>query len=261
MLTTSQKIKESLLLATLNILLPSADIYFDVYFIIRLNLGRPLHLSVIPSLGSYGYEAESLLEQCNDFKFNSWGYKIVFNTEEEFEECIRNRTAEGTLKQCSDISFNTEDVEECARSLSANSIYHVRHPKWAALLLGPCLINYALCWFAWYSTDKKKAFTWIAPLLSCYPQLVAASAIWLLWTQPSEGMRVKKHLERNLMGNEVFTEAVPTALAMTFFMIQSENAEIKSFIIGEPFLFNATYTTSMLSAGIGLAKCLKVRIY
>ena len=119
----------------------------------------------------------------------------------------------------------------------------MRHPKWAALLLVPCLINYALCWFAWYNTDRKKAFTWIAPLLSCYPQWVAASTIWILWTQPGEGMKKKKHLERNLIWNEVFTEAVPTALAMTFFMIQNENAEIKLFIIGEPFLFIATYTT------------------
>ena len=96
--------------------------------------------------------------------------------------------------------------------------------------------------------------------LSCFPQWVAATTIWLLSTQPGEGMKKKKHLERNLIWNEVFTEAVPTALAMTFFMIQSENAEIKSFIIGEPFLFLATYTTSMLSAGLGLAKCLKVRL-
>ena len=219
MLTTSQKIRESLLLTTLNILLPSADVYTDVYFIVRLNLGRPL----------------------------------IY-------------------------------IGRDTRNISANSLYQVRHPNWAALLLGPCLINYALCWFAWYNTDKRKAFTWIAPLLSAYPQWVAARAIWLLWTQPSEGMREKKHLERNLMGNEVFTEAVPTALAMTFFLIQVQRVprphhsgefellpdpgescdhtcvEIKSFIIGEPILFICTYTTSMLSAGLGLAKCLKVRL-
>ena len=121
MLTTSQKIKESLLLTALNILLPSADIYFDVYFILRLNLG--LHLSVITSLGSD--EAESLLEQCNDFKFDSGDYKFVFNPEEDFEECVRNRTAKLTLMRCNDISFNTVDVEECTSSVSANSIYHV----------------------------------------------------------------------------------------------------------------------------------------
>ena len=196
MLTTSQKIRESLLLTTLNILLPSADVYTDVYFIVRLNLGRPL----------------------------------IY-------------------------------IGRDTRNISANSLYQVRHPNWAALLLGPCLINYALCWFAWYNTDKRKTFTWIAPLLSFYPQWVAARAIGLLWTQPSEGMREKRHLERNLMGNEVFTEAVPTALAMTFFLIQGENAEIRSFIHGDSsLLFICTYTTSMLSAGLGLAKCLKVRL-
>ena len=259
MLATSQKIRESLLLTSLNILLPCADIYTDVYFIVRLNLGRPLHQSVITSL--HWYEAEVLATQCNDYRMSSREYKIVHNPEEEFEECIRNRIAEITLRRCNDISFNTEDIEECTRSITANSLYHERHPNWAALLLGPCLINYALCWFAWYNTDKRKTFTWIAPLLSFYPQWVAARAIWLLWTQPSEGMREKKHLERNLMGNEVFAEAVPTALAMTFFLIQGENAEIRSFIHGDSsLLFICTYTTSMLSAGLGLAKCLKVRL-
>ena len=85
MLATSQKIRESLLLTILNILLPCADIYTDIYFIVRLNLGRPLHQSVITSLRSY--EAENLAMQCNDYKMSSGEYKIVYNPEEEFEEC------------------------------------------------------------------------------------------------------------------------------------------------------------------------------
>ena len=135
------------------------------------------------------------------------------------------------------------------------------HPKWASLLLGPFLVNYTLCWFAWFTTEKQKKFTWIAALLGCYPQLVAARIIWLLWTQPLKGMREKKHLERNLMEHEIFTEAVPTALIMTFLMVVNFGNS-RDVIIGEGrsrILFFFSFTTSVLSAGLGLAKCLKVR--
>ena len=135
------------------------------------------------------------------------------------------------------------------------------HPKWASLLLGPFLVNYTLCWIAWFTTEKQRKFTWIAALLGCYPQLVAARIIWLFWTQPVKGMREKRHLERNLMEHEIFTEAVPTALIMTFLMVVNFGRRW-DVIIGEGrsrILFFFSFTTSVLSAGLGLAKCLKVR--
>ena len=138
------------------------------------------------------------------------------------------------------------------------------HPKWASLLLVPFLVNYTLCWIAWFTTEKQKKFTWIAALLGCYPQLVAARIIWLFWTQPKKGVREKKHLERNLMENEIFTEAVPSALIMTFLMmvnlwVSAEDDVIGASVQGESnHLFFVTFTTSVLSAGLGLAKCLKV---
>ena len=85
-----------------------------------------------------------------------------------------------------------------------------------------------------------------------------------------EGMKKKKHLERNLMENEIFTEAVPSAMIMTFILVLvsktcltcADNTE-GILIVGEPgttdyYLFFVTLSTSVLSASLGLAKCLKV---
>ena len=135
----------------------------------------------------------------------------------------------------------------------------IRFPGWAGLLIAPFLINYILCWIAWNRLEKQKGQTWIAPLFGCYPQLIAARTIHLLWTQPSEGMRQKRHLERNLMENEVFTEAVPSALATTVLLvITSLTNPYRSLITGDDSMFLVTFVTSVLSAGLGLAKCLLV---
>ena len=135
-------------------------------------------------------------------------------------------------------------------------IFH-KHPIWASSLLVPFLINYTLSWISWFNSEKQKKFTWIAALLGCYPQLVAARIIWLFWTQPKKGVREKKHLERNLMENEIFTEAVPSALIMTFLVsvVRNDNVEL---LFGDTNLFLITFSTSVMSAGLGLAKCLKV---
>ena len=141
-------------------------------------------------------------------------------------------------------------------------LYHNDHPKYASLLLGPFLVNYTLCWIAWFTTEKQKKFTWISALLGCYPQLVAARIIWLLWTQPLKGMREKKHLERNLMEHEIFTEAVPTTLIMIMTILMVVNLwRSDDLIIGKrtSFIIFFSFTTSILSAGLGLARCLKVR--
>ena len=156
-------------------------------------------------------------------------------------------------------------------------LYLNDRPDWASLLLGPVLINYALCWFAWATTERQKKFTWIPALLGCYPQFVAARIIWLFWTQPLKGMKEKKRFERNLMEKEIFTEAVPTSIIMAFLMVFVDvsvsfcgdcrpwNTEA-SLIIGERgrasfHLFFVSLATSLLSAGLGLAKCLQVGSY
>ena len=162
----------------------------------------------------------------------------------------------------------------------------IGHPIYATCLLIPFLVNYALGWRAWYFSDMKnhhqrKKFTWILALLGCYPQLLAARVIWLFWKQPGKALRKKKHLERNVIENEVFTEAVPSTLIMTglmvYLIIQSrpdpecqlfscEDARILVAGYGEgdgygKYLFFTTFATSVLSAGLGLAKCLKVRSF
>ena len=155
---------------------------------------------------------------------------------------------------------------------------NVSHPIYATCLLIPVLINYALGWRAWYYGDMKKPnqrkkFTWVFALLSCYPQLVASRIIYLFWTKPQKALKKKKHLERNVMENEIFTEAVPTTLIMTFLMAvlvvsnsfrDDDDGMIHpdtQLLAGcgiERYLFKVTFFTSALSAGLGLAKCLKV---
>ena len=142
------------------------------------------------------------------------------------------------------------------------------HPKWATALLVPFVVNYALSWRIWYFNEKQKNFTWIFALCGCYPQLVAGRIIWFFWKKPERAVREKKHLERNIMQNEVFTEAVPSALIMTFLFAVAPCLHYKwdecehDPLLGEggtglPF-FLVTFTTSAISAGLGLAKCLRV---
>lgn len=100
-----------------------------------------------------------------------------------------------------------------------------QHYMWATSLLLPFLINYTLCWFAWFNYERQKKLSWIAPLLGCYPQLVALRIIWLFWTNPLKGMKEKKYHERNIMENEVFTEAVPSTLIMTFLVVVAKGSE------------------------------------
>ena len=59
------------------------------------------------------------------------------------------------------------------------------------------------------------------------------------------------------MENEIFFEAIPSTL--TFLVVAVTASYVDSLVIGNPpYLFLATLTTSALSAGVGLAKCLKV---
>ena len=141
-----------------------------------------------------------------------------------------------------------------------DTIYSNGHPKWATSLLIPFLFNYLLSWRAWYLKEKEnKKYTWIFALLGCYPQLVAGRIIWLFWKNPSKGMREKKHLERNVIENEIFLEAVPSTLTFLFLGVNAYT-DTDLILIGDNLpLFFATLATSALSAGLGLAKCLKVR--
>ena len=138
----------------------------------------------------------------------------------------------------------------------------VSHPVWASSLLIPFIINYMLGWYAWVHTEWKrgsKKFTWIFAILGCYPQLLASRIIWLFWTKPKRAEREKNHLERNVMQNEVYTEAVPTSFIMIFlFTAARVGSEDHELVFGTGALAVVTFLTSLLSASLGLAKCLKV---
>ena len=147
--------------------------------------------------------------------------------------------------------------------LLAEQLYVYEYYIYATSLAIPFFINYALGWRAWYYGDnqQRQKFTWIFPLLGCYPQLAFVRSICLFWTKPKKAMRKKKHLERNVIENEVFTEAVPTTFIMTFLVVVM-NGDV---LLGDEgakgvgmYFFFTTFATSALSAGLGLAKCLKV---
>ena len=129
---------------------------------------------------------------------------------------MRNRTAKLTLKRCNDISFNIEDVEECTRSVSPDSLYHARHPKFEQLrTLLVCLIQQ--CTITW--TNRRLSLG-LPPLLSCYPQCTAVGGSWhnLATLDPArqgneeeEAPREKSDLRRglhrscsNCLGNDIF---------------------------------------------------------
>ena len=146
-------------------------------------------------------------------------------------------------------------------ALTTKLYLHVNeHYIYATSLLIPFFINYALGWRAWYKSKRQKKYTWIFALLASYPQLVACRVIWLFWRRPAKAKKEKKHFERNVMQNEVYTEAVPILFIMFFLFMATANAssEERELIIGTSTLAVVTFLTSLLSASLGLAKCLKV---
>ena len=130
MLTTFLKVKETLLLTFLNVLLPTVDIFTDQISITKLYIGTLAHVDC---------DEKRELEpfRLRGYAIDSWG--------DAKSKCIANSSTEG--------------------------LYHIRHPIWATSLLVPFLINYLTTWAIWWSIDKRKAISWIAPLLSVYPQV------------------------------------------------------------------------------------------
>ena len=161
-----------------------------------------------------------------------------------------------TLDIYSDIALSTK-------------LYLNKQNIWAISIFVPFLVNYALGWRAWIYTERKKnrKWTWIFVLIGCYPQMLIARIIWLFWKRSEEGVRQKEHFERNVMENEIYTEAVPTSLVMTLIAAalnqQSYTEDETTLFLGgkrsmDRTLFWVTFSTSVLSAGLGLAKSLKV---
>ena len=144
---------------------------------------------------------------------------------------------------------------------------NIPHFGWGTLMLLPFLLNYLICWYVWVTTDKRKVLTWVAPLLSFYPQYVAFEIIWLVWADPKKGLQKRKNLDRNLVQMEVFFEAVPSTLIMTYLMARALGSETE----GGEMIFNwrdlestdslaffLAFTTSVITSSLGLAKNLKL---
>ena len=134
MLTLFQKVKETLVLTFLNVALPTVDIFTDQISITKLFIGTLTHSDCDEGreLVPFGLPGPDY----NTFYAQWYDAKSI---------CIANSSAEG--------------------------LYYNRHPIFATSLLVPFLINYLTTWVIWWSIDKRKTISWIAPLLSVYPQV------------------------------------------------------------------------------------------
>ena len=132
MLTTLQKVKETILISLLNIALPTVDIFTDLAATSKLYSGYLSH------------------EDCDER-----------NELEPF----------GSYQRSNSVYTWAEAKDKCINNSSAEGIYYTAHPRWATSLLVPFLINYVTTWVIWWSVDKRKAVSWVAPLFSVYPQV------------------------------------------------------------------------------------------
>ena len=135
------------------------------------------------------------------------------------------------------------------------------------MMLAPFLLNYLICWYVWVTSDKRKAISWVAALLSFYPQYVACKIIWYIWRDPQKGLRKKRCLERNFVPLETYYESVPSTMVCTYvlvkatggpFKIDGQELIFKWFDPGDSILFFAAFITSVFTSTLGLAKTLKV---
>ena len=164
------------------------------------------------------------------------------------------------------------------------------HPRWASGLLAPFLLNYILTWITWYKLETKARLSWIPAFFSCYHQFCAAKIVRQLWNDPRSKSKEQRRFEREVSEMEACTEAVPTVLYMTYLMVQGllnegdperllpgslgalligqnycwedeelTKAECATWYISPDFyFFFISYSASILSASMGIAKCLKV---
>ena len=164
---------------------------------------------------------------------------------------------------CDEKYYQAEDRINCYYddTLPTSNVTFTPHYGWGTMMLLPFLLNYLICWYAWVTTDKRKAVSWIAALLSFYPQYVACKIIWQIWTDPRKGLQKKTQFQRNLIQHETFTEAVFSTLIMTYLLVRAVGgAEGREIIFNRnnSDLFLVAFSTSIICSSLGLAKNLKV---
>ena len=215
-----QKIKETVVLLLLNVVLPTVDVYSD--FALVLNF----------------YRGSRRNPYCD-------------------EEYRAHRISRSERINC----YYDDDVPSL-------NVTYTPHYGWGTMMLLPFLLNYLICWCVWVTTDKRKAYSWIATLISFYPQYVACKIICFIWTDPKKGLQKKKLLERNLIQMETFYEAVPSTLVMCYLLMKAmerRNLETIEIIFDtndpdstDSQLFIVAFVTSVITSSLGLAKNLKV---
>ena len=163
-----------------------------------------------------------------------------------------------------------EEVKERIRcyyeEAPIENMTYTPHLCWGTMMFMPYILNYLICWYVWATTDKRKAVTWIAVLLSFYPQYIACKIIYQIWVNPMRGLQKKRNLERNLIQMEVFYEAVPSTMVMTYVtvkatggpLIEGQELIFKWYDPESAILFFVAFTTSIFTSTLGLAKSLKV---
>jgi len=152
------------------------------------------------------------------------------------------------------------------------------HPYMATAMLIPFLLNYIVCFITFLRKEKNKKFTFIFALLDIYPQFEAARIIYHLVTKPSEGKKKKKIFDQDVGSLETCLESVPSTFIITaiWILATSGSGSLRNIIFNRhsPSLFTrifglspsrdvayaeffTTYAISIISAALGLAKCLK----
>ena len=215
MLSTGQLVKETLLMGTLSIGLPTSDVGSDGTLIYKLYGGLPYH----PNCSTTGY------------------YELSAT---------------------------------CLAGIPEEEVKYDYHLTWATMLLVPFLLNYFASWFTWHRIDKSKKITWIACVFNVYPQLRAASVIRELWRDPKKGVVKKRKFEREMSEAEVFLEASLTTFVMTYIVRRitddtndrdstiTSNGRADHHLGANDALFWISFLTSFISAGLGMAKSLKI---
>ena len=90
-------------------------------------------------------------------------------------------------------------------NLPNSNVTYTPHYGRGTMMLLPFLMNYLICWYVWATTDKRKAVSWVAALLSFYSWFVALKIIYQIWfVDPKRGLQKKRHLELDLIQMEVF---------------------------------------------------------
>ena len=80
-------------------------------------------------------------------------------------------------------------------------------------------------------------------------------------TSPKNGLKLKKNLDSNISQFEVGLESVPTLIILfNYGFISGFKTYAKPPSAKFDVLFFVTFSTSLLAAGLGMAKCLKLGV-